>query len=431
MNILKILITTFGTRGDIQPFIALGKGLRRAGHAVAICTSEGYQSFVEEHDLHYVFMNNELLRLSQAALATLGDISGIGDAVSIVRQMSRAIRPAMDDEWNAARTLQPDLIIYHPKCLGSYHIAEKLRIPAIMSLPLPFYTPTREFPVPFFANISLGAWFNRFSYRLMGLSSGMFGGMINGFRRKTLDLPPIGRFSDLLRHADGRPVPVLYPYSPHVLPVPPDFPPHVHVTGYWFLEQAAGWQPAPELARFLAAGTPPDPPVYIGFGSVGARKAEKRTRIVLDALEKSGQRGVLVSGWGGLQAADLPQQVFMVDSVPHDWLFPRVAAVVHHGGAGTTAAGLRAGRPTIICPFMADQPFWGKLIYQRGVGPLPIPQGRLTADGLAEAIMTAVHDETMIRRAAELGEKIRAEDGVARAVEIIGATIDERVGAFK
>jgi sterol 3beta-glucosyltransferase len=305
-------------------------------------------------------------------------------------------------------------------------VAEKLRIPAIMSLPLPFYTPTSEFPVPFFADIRLGAWFNRFSYRLMGLSSGMYGGTVNDFRRKTLDLPPIARFSDLLRRGDGRPVPILYPYSPQVLPIPRDFPPHVHVTGYWFLDQAAGWQPALELTQFLAAGPPP---VYIGFGSMGARQAEKRTRIVLDALGKSGQRGVLVRGWGGLKADDLPQNVLMVDTVPHDWLFPRVAAVVHHGGAGTTAAGLRAGRPTIICPFIADQPFWGKLVYQRGVGPAPIPQGRLTVDGLAAAIRTAVRDQTMIRRAAELGEKIRAEDGVARAVEIIGATINERVSS--
>src|SRR5687767_4483399 len=268
---MKILITTFGTRGDIQPFIALGKGLKAAGYEVAICTSEGYQPFVEEYELRYLFMDNELLRLSQAAL---GEIGGSGELLNTLGKMMPAIRQSMKDEWNAAQSFQPDLIIYHPKCFGSLHAAEKLRIPAIMSLPLPFYTPTREFPVPFFADISLGARFNRFSYRLMGLSSGMFGSTVNDFRRKTLDLPPIGRFSDLLRRADGRPIPVLYPYSPHVLPVPPDFPPHVHVTGYWFLEQSAGWQPAPELARFLAAGPPP---VYIGFGSVGARKAVKRT----------------------------------------------------------------------------------------------------------------------------------------------------------
>jgi sterol 3beta-glucosyltransferase len=419
----KILINTFGTRGDIQPFIALGKGLKAAGYEVGVCTSEGYQSFVEAHQLQYVFMDNELLRLSQAVL---GETDGIGGALKIVRKMNAAMRRSMDDEWNAARTFNPDLIIYHPKCLGSYHIAEKLHIPAIMSIPLPFYTPTRAFPVPFMANVQLGEWFNQFSYRLMGLSSGMFGGTINDFRAKTLGMSPIGRFADVLRRSDGKPVPILYPYSPSLLPVPKDFPPHVHVTGYWFLDQTTTWQPEPELVRFLDAGTPP---VYIGFGSVGARNAEKRTQIILEALEKSGQRGLFVSGWGGLKAADLPQTVYMAESIPHDWLFPQVAAVVHHGGAGTTAAGLRAGKPTIICPFMADQPFWGKLVYQRGVGPQPIPQNWLTTDKLATAITTAVEDQTMKRRAAELGEQIRAEDGIARAVEIIGEVINQRVNA--
>jgi sterol 3beta-glucosyltransferase len=338
--------------------------------------------------------------------------------------MKPAIRISMDDEWHAALAFQPDLIIYHPKCLGSYHVAEKLQIPAMLSLPLPFYTPTRAFPVPFMANIELGQWFNRFSYQLMGLSSGMYGGTINDFRAKTLNLPPIGSFSDLLHRADGSPVPVLYPYSRHILPVPEDFPPHVHVTGYWFLDHATGWQPEPELVRFLEAGPPP---VYIGFGSVGARKAEKRTKTIMAALEKSGQRGLLASGWGGLKTSALPEDVFMLETAPHDWLFPQVAAVVHHGGAGTTAAGLRAGKPSIICPFFGDQPFWGKLIYRQGIGPQPIPQGGLTADRLAEAITISLQDDGIKRRAAEIGEKIRAEDGVGRAVEIIGATVQESV----
>lgn len=413
----KILITTFGTRGDIQPFIALGKGLKAAGYEVALCTSEGFRPFVEEHGLGYLLMDNELLVLSQAVL---GDTGGTGEMFGIIKKMQLAIRRSMDDEWNAAHTFQPDMIIYHPKCLGSFHIAEKLHIPAIMSIPLPFYTPTREFPVPFMSGLQLGGWANLLSYRLMGLSSGMYGGTVNDFRAKTLGMPSIGRFADVLKRADGKPVPVLYPYSPHLLPVPKDFPSHVHVTGYWFLDQPSDWQPDPALARFLSDGTPP---IYIGFGSVGARKAAQRTTLVLDALRASGQRGILVSGWGGLKASELPATVFMAESVPHDWLFPKVSAVVHHGGAGTTAAGLRAGKPAIICPFMADQPFWGSLVYERGVGSAPIPQKRLTAERLTEAITAVTHDPAIQQRAADLGQKIRAEDGIARAVEVIGAII--------
>jgi sterol 3beta-glucosyltransferase len=413
----RILITTFGTRGDVQPYIALGKGLKAAGYETGICTSEGYRSFVEEHGLTYVFMNNELLRLTQAALT---EVNGIRDGVRIARQMQPAMRSAMDDEWHAAQAFGSDLILYHPKCLGSYHIAEKLNIPAVMSIPLPFYTPTRAFPVPFMSGIRLGGWFNHFSYRLMGLSNGMFSGTVNDFRVKTLNMPPVGRFTDLLVRSDGTSVPVLYPYSPYLLPVPDDFPPHVHVTGYWFLDHTTDWQPDPALVDFLNAGTPP---VYVGFGSIGGRKGEERAGIVFDALTKTGQRGVLVSGWGGLKATDMPSNAFMAESIPHDWLFPQVAAVVHHGGAGTTAAGLRAGKPTMICPFMADQPFWGKLVYERGIGPEPVPQSKLTVDRLATAIHQAVTDSTMQQRAAELGEKIRGEDGIARAVEIIRSII--------
>jgi sterol 3beta-glucosyltransferase len=220
---MKVLITTFGTRGDLQPFIALARGLRAAGHDVAICTSTGYQSFVEEHNVSYLFMDNELLRLSEAAL---GESNGLGGNISIIRQMVPAIRRSMDDEWQAALAFQPDLIIYHPKCLGSYHVAEKLQIPAMQSLPLPFY-PTREFPNPFFANIQLGRRFNYFSYRLLEFPNVMYRGTINDFRQKTLGLRPLGRFPDLLTRSNGRPIPVLYPYSPHVLPVPSDYPPHV------------------------------------------------------------------------------------------------------------------------------------------------------------------------------------------------------------
>jgi sterol 3beta-glucosyltransferase len=423
---VKVLITTFGTRGDVQPYIALGQGLNQSGHQAAICTSEGYRPSVEERGIRYMHMDNELLRLTKAVLA---ETKGMGETIGLTRQMGPAMRRSMDDEWEAARAFEPDVIIYHPKCLGSLHVAEKLNIPAMLAIPLPFYTPTREFPVPFLANVRLGGGFNRFSFWLMGLSAGMFHNTIKDFRVRTLGMPPLGPFPNYLVRADGRPVPILYPYSRHVLPVPQDFPAHVHVTGYWFLDHAAGWQPDPKLENFLAAGPAP---VYVGFGSVGGRGAQKRAMLALEALDKAGQRGLLSGGWGGwgdIKASDLPGDVLMLEDVPHDWLFPQVAAVVHHGGAGTTAAGLRAGKPSIICPFFGDQPFWGGLVHQLGVGPKPIHQYHLTVAGLSQAITTAVQDKAIQGRAAQLGAKIRAEDGVARAVEVVEAAVDKAVRA--
>ncbi|MCP4593378.1 MAG: glycosyltransferase family 1 protein, partial [bacterium] len=154
-------------------------------------------------------------------------------------------------------------------------------------------------------------------------------------------------------------------------PKPSDWGEQAHVTGYWFLDHVSDWQPPADLVRFLESGPPP---VYVGFGSMMSRRAEQTTRITLDALKQSGQRGLIATGWGALSQSDLPDEVFLIESVPHDWLFPRTAAVVHHGGAGTTGAGLRAGVPGIVVPFGGDQPFWARRVEALGVGPAPIPR---------------------------------------------------------
>ena len=404
---MKIMISTFGTHGDVQPFLALGRGLRAAGHTVAVCTSASYRPAIEALGLEHAWISDTMLELTRALLG------GGAGARAALRQMLPAMRAMLEEEWQAARAFGPDMLVYHPKMLGSYHIAEKLGLPLAMAIPLPFYTPTRAFPNPFFGGLRLGGWANRASFRLLGLSNGMYSGIINRFRARALGLPPLRRFADLLVTRAGAPVPVLYPYSPHLLPVPEEFPPHVHVTGYWFLERDGAWRPPAALEAFLAAGPPP---VYVGFGSMGASGAERRTRVVLEALARAGQRGVLARGWGGLAAEAPPEGVFVLDEAPHDWLFPRMAAVVHHGGAGTTAAGLRAGRPTVICPLLGDQPFWGRVVAERGLGPAPIPQHRFTTARMAAAIAAAVGDPAIGRRAAAIGAAIRAEDGVGNAV---------------
>jgi UDP:flavonoid glycosyltransferase YjiC (YdhE family) len=210
--------------------------------------------------------------------------------------------------------------------------------------------------------------------------------------------------------------PVLYGFSEAVIAKPADWGSQAHITGYWFLESERDWQPPPGLEAFLQRGPTP---ISIGFGSMSSRKAEETAQLILQALAKSGQRAILLTGWKGLQVDTLPENVFALDSAPHEWLFSHVSAVVHHGGAGTTAAGLRAGVPSIVVPFFADQPFWGQRVADLGVGPAPIPRKKLTADRLAQAIQQAVQDSAMQQRASSLGEKIRAENGIARAVALI------------
>lgn len=213
--------------------------------------------------------------------------------------------------------------------------------------------------------------------------------------------------------------PVLYGFSEEVVAKPADWGSQAHVTGYWFLESERDWQPPPALVAFLQRGPAP---ITIGFGSMSSRKAEETAQLVLQALAKSGQRAILLTGWQGLQVDALPDYVFALDSAPHEWLFSQASAVVHHGAAGTTAAGLRAGVPSIVIPFFADQPFWGQRVADLGVGPTPIPRKRLTADRLAQAIQQAVQDSAMRQRAAALGQKIRAENGIAHAVALIERT---------
>jgi UDP:flavonoid glycosyltransferase YjiC (YdhE family) len=210
-------------------------------------------------------------------------------------------------------------------------------------------------------------------------------------------------------------MPILYGFSPSVIPAPSDWSGNTHITGYWFIDETEDWQPPAALLDFLQSGSAP---VYIGFGSMSNRDPEQTADLVIKALTLSNQRAILLSGWGGLQRTNLPDSIFMIDSIPHSWLFPRVSAVVHHGGASTTAAGLKAGVPSVVIPFFGDQPFWGQRVADLGVGTKPIPRKRLTAERLANAIQEVVTNEDMRQRAAKLGKQIQTENGIESAVEI-------------
>lgn len=412
---MRLLILTFGTRGDVQPYVALAHAAIAAGHDAAVCTAEGFRPLVESAGVPYLQMSNEMLDLIQSEMPAM---SGPRDSYRLIRSMTAAMRVSMLDQWRAAQQFEPDLLVYHPKCLAGLHIAERLDIPAAISLPLPFFTPTRAFPIPFVAHWPFGGTANRLSYQFNRFTALAYGGMINTFRRETLQLEPSRRWTDYLRFADGRPVPALYGFSSAVVPVPADYPAHAHVTGYWFLPDRAGWQPRADLAAFLAAG---EAPVYLGFGSMGfGKNAAERGAAILEAVRRVGARAVIATGWGGIDpTTTVSDQVLVVRDVPHEWLFPRTAAVVHHGGAGTTAAGLRAGRPTLICPVLGDQGFWAERVVDLGAGPRPLPVRRLTPDELAERLNQLLTEQRYRSTAESLGAAIRAEDGTGRALRTL------------
>ncbi|MFL6064690.1 MAG: glycosyltransferase [Friedmanniella sp.] len=410
---MRVLICTFGTQGDVQPFVALAQCLLRRGHEVGVCTAEGFRGLVEAAGVRYLPMSNDLLQLVRD---TMPQMSGPGEAYKMFRAMGGAQRSALHDQWTAAQHFEPSIIVYHPKSLGGYHIAERLGVPGVLALPLPFFTPTREFPIPFIGSWPLGGGANRLSYQLQRLTALIFGGMINDFRHQ-LDLSPIRRIDALLTDRAGRPVPVLYAFSRHVRPIPADYPVHAHVTGYWFLDQGDGWEPPSELDQFLTAGPPP---VYVGFGSMGFGKgADRRYRAIVEAVRHSGVRAVIATGWSTAPLDVAGNDVLVIDQAPHEWLFPRVSSVVHHGGSGTTGAGLRAGRPTLICPVLGDQPFWGQQVHSLGAGPEPLPWRRLTASRLTDRLHRLTRQTTYQNTAARIGSLIARENGTAQAVTIL------------
>ena len=419
---MKVFLLAVGTRGDVQPFVALGKGLRAAGYDVTLCTTAGFAPFVERHGLRYGYLNNELVDFTtgeagREAIESFG--GGVAGKIRWVREAARRFKPMfrrlLREQWKAAQGAE--LVIFHPNAVGGVHIAEALGVPGIMADPMPTWIPTGEFPNFTFPDLRLGAAYNRFTYRLLpALTRGMYGKVVTEWRQEVLGLPRRAALISDAVQTDGRPTPVLLAFSTQVVPRPADWPETVTVTGYWFLDESDAWTPPPALLEYLDRGSPP---VFVGFGSMAGGDPARTARIVLAALRRAGQRAVVATGWGGLRVEDSSDDLFVIDALPHDWLLPRVAAVVHHGGAGTTAAGLRAGRPSVICPFVADQPFWGHRVAALGAGPEPIPQRRLTEEGLSGAITSAVSDRSMAEAAGRIGQSIRAEDGVGTAVRLI------------
>ena len=414
---MKITIFAAGSQGDIQPCVALGKGLQQAGYQICLAVPSDFVEFIQKNGLGFYALRGDVRQIMASdtgrKFMETGGANPIKSILSIRKLIAPVILQMAEDALNACRGA--DAII----CLGVFSafgqsIAEVLNIPILHVEPTPLL-PTRAFAAPSWPiQKDLGGLHNHLSgLAMLRVVWFWYLPFVIEFRRR-LRLP---RYTAAHFLHNLRKTPMLSAYSPGIIPHPADWPENIHVTGYFFLDAQTAWQPSNELKAFLEAGSPP---VYIGFGSMGGRSPEKLADLAQAALAQSGQRGVLLTGWGGMRPGSHDsERVFVLDSAPHSWLFPRMAAVVHHGGAGTTAEGLRAGVPSVIVPFVFDQPFWGARVKAMGLGPEPIPQKRLSAELLAGAIRSAVEDAEMQKRARLVGETIRAEDGVGSAVKIV------------
>ena len=404
---MRIVIIAPGSRGDVQPYIALGKGLQNAGHYIRLVTHSNFELLVTSYGLEFWSFGNDVKDAVENS--EMRELTEKGNFLLLMVKMAKeAQREALHfAEGGLIAAQDMDLVL---SGMGGLYIgiaiAEKLDIPLVQAYVVPF-TPTKELSSAL--TPKLPTLLNRFSHHLTRQL------MWQGFRsadtiarKKVLNIPAaplLGPYNSKSTHN----MPILYGFSPSVIPAPSDWNGNTHITGYWFVDETDDWQPPSLLLDFLQSGSPP---VYIGFGSMGNRNPEQTADLVIQALALINQRAILLSGWGGLQKTDVPNSIFMIDSIPHSWLFPRVSVVVHHGGASTTAAGLKAGVPTVIIPFFGDQPFWGQRVADLGVGSKPIPRKKLTAERLANTIQEVVTNEDMRQRASKLGKQIQTENGI-------------------
>lgn len=404
---------TAGSRGDVAPYTGLGHGLVRAGHDVTLVTHGCFAPLVAGSGVrfHALPVDPRAELESARGQGLHRSTTGAGKLIRVVAMARALVGQMADDLIEAARVSDVLLLAASVAPLG-YAVAEGLSLPSI-GVNLQPLAPTREFAPPLTGVRSWGPVANRAAGHGVNLAvDRVFAATVRTLRDR-LGLPRSGPGgTQRLRERQG--LPEFHGFSPLVVPRPRDWRPGLDVSGYWWPYDGPGPQLPPALQDFLDAGPPP---VFVGLGSATVPDAERLSGEVVGALRAAGLRGVVQRGWGGLRAHG--EDMFTVDEVPHALLFPHMAAVVHHAGAGTTAAGLRAGVPAVPVPVQFDEGFWAARLVRLGVAPRSLPLRRLTSDTLAGALVRATAQPAYRRRAEALATGIRAEDGVAPVLDAV------------
>ncbi|MET3084628.1 glycosyltransferase [Priestia megaterium] len=420
---MLITMLTTGTRGDTQPFMALGLELKKKGYRVRIAASEAYQDFIESYGFEYAMLRGDVSKIIESGAAddainadnplkffsSLKNEKMMGMMVNIQKDLHKACKGA-------------GAIVYHPGAAIGYFAAKEMNIPSILASPFPM-TPTKDYPaLIFYDRPRFGKIYNKLTHHIFEWG---FWKVVSGPLKKYW-VQQYGEgpndFSCPYPKQRTAANPTIISSSPTVFSVSKDWPEHVHSYGNWFMDSDHSYQPEEKLERFLKAG---EPPVYIGFGSVGDKKnAGETAALVIKALKLAGKRGIINTGGSGMnQTEEIAEDILFVKDIPHEWLFPKMSAVVHHGGAGTTAEGLRAGVPSIIVPYGNDQFAWGRKIHELGAGAKAIPRKELTAEKLSAAISYTQVNEIQ-SKAQEIGKQIRAEKGAEKAAQVIINTLE-------
>ncbi|XP_057987140.1 sterol 3-beta-glucosyltransferase UGT80B1 isoform X2 [Hevea brasiliensis] len=396
---LKIAILVVGTRGDVQPFLAMAKRLQEFGHHVRLATHANFRSFVRSAGVEFYPLGGDPRVLAGYMARNKGLIPSAPGEITLQRKQLKAIIESLlpacsEPDIETGAPFRAQAIIANPPAYGHVHVAEALGVPIHIFFTMP-WTPTYEFPHPL-ARVpqSAGYWLSYIVVDLLiwwGIR-----GYINDFRKRKLKLSPIAYFS--MYHGSLSHLPTGYLWSPHLVPKPSDWGPLVDVVGYCFLNLGSKYKPKEEFNEWIQKGTKP---IYIGFGSMPLEDPKKTTDIIMEALKDTGQRGIIDRGWGDLgNFTEVLDTVFLLEDCPHDWLFPQCAAVC----------------PTTVVPFFGDQFFWGDKVHKQGLGPAPIPIAELSVENLSNAIRFMLQPEVK-SRAIELAKLIENEDGVAAAVD--------------
>ena len=401
-----------GSTGDVRPYMLLGRELKARGHEVTVASFEPFEPMITGAGLRFFKISGDVVEM-------MGNLMRPGgNGVRIISSVEKTIR-------DVAPILLGDLM---RSCEGAdalictffgsmhYSIAEKYGIPCIQTHYFPMDNNS-VMPISSSPFQHLGKVWNSASYKIGYLLIGTLEKRyLTDWRRENGMAPrKVHTRPDYV--SGGHRVPVVYAVSPLVVPRPKQWNEHIHMSGFWYDDAPCQWQPPKELEEFMAAG---EPPIYIGFGSMVSGNMNRLFAMVLRAVRASGVRAVISAGWGGERVRlKSNSRVFFADFIPHDWLFPRVQAVVHHGGAGTTASGLRAGKPTLVVPFGGDQPFWGARVHALGCGPRPVPRDTMTVHRLTRGILDLVNRESYRVAAEELAEQMRREGGVYTAANLI------------
>ena len=412
---MRVLIASAGGRGDVAPFTGLGAAIRAAGHNVTITSNDEYESLVVGCGLEFRPLPGTQGMFDDPRW--MQDLGGPAPAAKLIRLLAGHVRTLNKAILAVARQDAPGVLALSGiATVGGYHVAEGLGLPGMDLLLQPGHT-TADFPPSF---VSGGRSFGRFGNRAAGMAmtTGLALAMAGPAReiRRELGLPRRGIREALTGEPDGGRWPVFYGFSPAVVPRPADWPDTCQVTGYWWPRRPAGWRPPAELEEFLDSGPPP---VFFGFGDMTPDDPGEFIDLAAAAGCQAGVRQVIQAEQTDPVSVGRPGDSIVIGDVPHDWLFPKMAAVVHHAGAGTAAAGLRAGVPAVTVPVLADQPFYAARLAALGVGPLPIPRRRLTVAALAVAIRDAVARPSYQTQAGSLSRRLASEDGTAPVISML------------